>query len=296
MGLQQPCRKSCQANDGLTNYLIQHSYTLTTPELDIKREVRGCFSLEWFALRSTCIVWRRGEKTMNTVLLARIHGRGRSRHNRLSLHLLFTSIFMGAVVVLGLFGLIESASAGEIMLSESVGLPIGCGYESWEYKNSNRADVAATVSPGSRADTVRVARTIVHTLDAKRATLHIKVISDIRLVYEVFAKGGSKGQIYRMNKPTLIKRTASGSLMLIARLAVKQSAEVQPPIKNESGWYSFRTRQRVSFTLPRQIFLPRDDITELLRQLFRFEPFDLTHTYSIRPNSDYGTVGVSVPL
>lgn len=200
------------------------------------------------------------------------------------------------IVILGVFGLIETAAAGEIMLSDSVGIPIGCGYESWEYKETNRSGVAAIISPGSRTDTVRVARTIVHTLNAKRATLHIKVISDIRLVYEVFAKGERKGQIYRMNRPSLIKRTAVGSLMLVARLAVKQAAEVQSPIKNESGTHSFQTRQRISFSLPRQIFLPRDDITELLRQLFRFEPFDLTHVYSIRPNSSYGSVSVSVPL
>lgn len=205
------------------------------------------------------------------------------------------SIFLFMVIALVVSPL-TMAGAREILLPEKGGRVTYDGYESWRYIQNGGDYGGATVSRGGLKNTRRISRTVEHVIAAKQRGLSVSIINHIKTKYDVYVDGPLKGKIARVFKPTIARKEAKATMLGVIKLTVKLKNSIGSPVEQSNSSHTFVTHQTVALTVPRQPFLSRDFVTELIRQILRFDLFEFTHTYRIVPGLPIGGVRVSVPL
>lgn len=204
--------------------------------------------------------------------------------------LVFATIIMIVIIP------VATAIGREVSIPERGGPVSYGGYETWRHIQSSAEFGGAVVVRGGAKNTRRITRIVEHVIAAKRRGLSISIVNHIKVTYDLYSAGPNKGAIARVLKPTITRKEVKASLLGLIKLTVKLKNTVGASVGRSDGSQTFSTRHTISLTVPRQPFISRDSVTELIRQVLRFNLFDFAHTYRIVPGLPVGGIRVSIPL
>ena len=219
----------------------------------------------------------------------------RLRSNRCRAGSLAAVGWLVATVAVAAFTLPGTAAAttSYLRIPERVGDYAVDREEHWGY-TSGTSSLGGTVSPGARSDTRKVTRTFTYRIKGSKLGLKMDISTLNTVRYEVYVSGPNKGKVYRFYAPTVVGKGGTASYLLIWKLTPKLVNTVLSVEPAGSG-YRYRIRHDLSFTFPRQITIGRDQLSELVRRVFRlsFESYD--RIINLVPDGGYGYLRVGLP-
>jgi len=188
---------------------------------------------------------------------------------------------------------ISQASTRYLRIPEAVGSSAVDVEESWGYTVGTSPQLGAIVSAGTRSDTKKVTRTFKYQIKNSKLGLKMDIVATNVVRYEVYTSGPNKGKIYRFYKPTIVNQSGTASYLLIWKLTPKLTNEVFPPETSGAG-YRYRLRHTLTFSFPRQMTIGRDQLSELVRKVFRFSFGPYERIINLVPDGQYGYLRVGL--